>query len=386
MSQAQPVYVNGDLTGSQIGLSDPTLWDDNKTDEDETAVSTNYLTSGFKTYNSEHPANFFTSDHETWSADFSDVNENEVRLTRGAVVDYYINNNDISEATYEGKDLFTKYVTELAHTVRVGDKIEAFYAIPQHDTNYIFKGWYYDRENNNDTRPVQFGKDKYLPNKNIYAHWIKVEDVAQDAEDTYGLPAGYNGKYGGFDLAGVQIRKEMYDRNFDKITPGGMRFITTLSMDVVNEINAIQPNNIEYGYVAATHEGWINYHKDHEKLQYVSETANGIDTSSANATNENYFGFAKNIDCTSKQTNKNGVVRLDHKNYGEYLIYSLVITYEEETSNPDKKVLARPYIRYTDANGLERVAYSDYRGISNTIGGCYTSYKYVAEKMAPSGN
>ena len=171
-----------------------------------------------------------------------------------------------------------------------------------------------------------------------------------------------------------------------------MRFITSLNMDVVNEINKIKPNNIEYGYVAATHEGWINYHSEgvkhglDEKLKYVSETANGIDTSSAKATNENYFGFAKNVNCTSKQTNKNGVVRLDHKNYGEYLIYSFVITYEEETSNPDKKVLARPYIHYIDANGLERVAYSDYRGISNTIGGCYTSYKYVAEKMAPSGN
>ena len=380
LSLSKPVYVNGELTGSQIGLSDPTLWDDNKTDDDETAVSTNYLTSGFKTYNSEHPANFFTSDHETWSADFSNVNANEVRLTRGAVVDYYINNNDISEATYEGKDLFTKYVTELAHTVRVGDKIEAFYAIPQHDTNYIFKGWYYDRENDNDTRPVQFGKDKYLPNKNIYAHWIKVEDVEKDAEDQYLVPYE-SGKYGGFDLAGVQIRKEMLDHNFDMVTPGGMRFITTLSMDIVNQINAIKPNNIEYGYVAATDEGWIKYHKGYEKLQYVSKTANGINTLDP-AEDKDFFGFAHNINCTSKQTNKNGVVRLDHQNYDKYLIYSLVINYEDQGDEKSKDVLARPYIHYTDANGLERVAYSDYRGTS-TLGGCYTNYIAV-ENIAAS--
>ena len=91
-----PVYVNGDLTGSQIGLSDPKLWDDDLSDEADEAVSEDYLTSGFKTYNTGHPASFFTSDHETWSADFSDVNENEVRLTRGAEVNYYINNNDIA--------------------------------------------------------------------------------------------------------------------------------------------------------------------------------------------------------------------------------------------------------------------------------------------------
>lgn len=614
LSLAKPVYVIGDLTGSQIGLSDPTLWDDGLPDEDAEAVSTEYLTSGYKANNPEvHPSEYFTSDHETWIVDRSeqtkeetvdpssvtyreytvnrypyipasdpklnplygqnneyvyseinnpdidkissfndlynemkykysdtskytkstDVNNNgniylkysildstypttltiqkssnnnyatvtfsqspitgkggsvtyrvylndqtlyadtkelvykvydtydniskysydfsedyttksikyvntnppadtiyeyddygnltakleivggvsnytlkqktteiitgntdEVRLVR-ADINYHIN-NDVIDDKYDNNDIFTSYVKEaIGKDVKVGETIEEFYTIPEvvptaaNSCPYIFKGWYYDKENDNDTHPVQFGTDKYA--KDIYAHWIKVEDVEKDENDKNIVPY-QSGKYGGFDLAGVQIRKEMFDRNFDKITPGGMRFITTLSMDVVNQINAIKPNNIEYGYVAATHEGWINYHKGHEKLQYVSETANGIDTSSASSvktTDENYFGFAKNVNCTSKQTNKNGVVRLDHKNYGKYLIYSLVITYEAEGSNKDKKVLARPYIHYTDANGLERVAYSDYRGTNvntNVIGGCYTSYNYVAEKMAPSGN
>ena len=373
-----PVYVDGDLTGSQIGLSDPTLWDDGKEDTDETAFSEDYLTSGFKTNNNGHPANYFTSDHETWSADFSDVNENEVRLIRGAEVNYYINNEAIADKCYDGEDIFTQYVTQLAHTVRVGDKIEEFYPIPQHDNSYIFKGWYYDQNNEEDSQPVQFGTDKYLPNKNIYAHWIKVEDVEKDEEDQYLVPYA-SGKYGGFDLAGVQIREEMLDHNFDMVTPGGMRFITTLSMDVVDQINAIQPDNIEYGYVAATDEGWINYHDGYEKLQYVSKTANGINTLDPEE-DKDFFGFAHNINCTSKQTNKNGVVRFDHQNYDKYLIYSLVINYEDQGDEKGKDVLARPYIHYTDANGLERVAYSDYTGVSNVLGGCYTNYNTVAAK------
>ena len=321
---------------------------------------------------------------------------NEVRLVHRTKVDYHINNADIIDSSYDDgnpetdDDIFTSHVEQAINKdVKVGETIEEFYTIPEvvptsdNSCPYIFKGWYYDRDNDNDSRPVNFGTDKYA--KDIYAHWIKVEDVAKDEKDTYAPPANYHGIYGGFDLPGVQIRKEMRDYNYDDVpkTPGGLRFITSLSMDVVNQINAIKPNNIEYGYVAATHKEWIDYHKGHEKLQYVSETANGIDTSSANATNENYFGFAKNIDCTSRRANKNGVVALDHQNFGEYLLFSFVVTYEDAGSDKGKDVLARPYIHYTDANGLERVAYSEYRGASNTIGGCYTSYNTVA---AMAGN
>ncbi|WP_405345113.1 hypothetical protein [Ruminococcus sp.] len=261
-------------------------------------------------------------------------------------------------------------------------KVPVFYDLPAHD-GYIFKGWYLDKENNDDDSPISFDTI-YTASTDIYAHWIKVEDVAKDEEDQYLVPYA-SGKYGGFDLAGVQIRKEMMDHNFEEVTPGGMRFITSLSMDIVNEINAIKPNNIEYGYIAATSEGWINYHRKgveqlglDEKLKYVSETANGINTTNTTAKDEDYFGFAHNIDCTSKVANRNGVVPLDHQNYGEYLLYSFVATYENggETGY-NTNVLARPYIHYTDANGLERVAYSDYRG-TNVLGGCYTCYNAIA--------
>ena len=78
-----PVYVNGALTGSQIGLSDPKLWDDGLEDTDDSAVSEDYLTSGFKANNGDNiPSTFFTSDHLGWIADYSDVDTNEVRLVR----------------------------------------------------------------------------------------------------------------------------------------------------------------------------------------------------------------------------------------------------------------------------------------------------------------
>lgn len=78
LNKSKPVYVNGDLTGSQIGLSDPELW----ANSDDSA---GYLTSGYKTNNaSVVPSDVFTSDHQGWHADFSDVSgkENEVRLVK----------------------------------------------------------------------------------------------------------------------------------------------------------------------------------------------------------------------------------------------------------------------------------------------------------------
>ena len=260
----------------------------------------------------------------------------------------------------------------------VDGKVPAFYALPAHD-GYIFKGWYLDSENSDDDSPISY-QTVYTQSTDIYAHWIEVTDVEQDADDTNTLPGGET-EYGGFDLAGVQVREGIIDSNYGgERMPGGMRFVTSLSMDVVNQINGIKANNIEYGYVAATHEGWIGYHSSfpNKKLLYVSATANGVNTS-ASADNENYFAFAKNINCTSRLTNTAGIVDEDHRNYGDYLLYTLVITYDNcDDSSYDKNVLARPYIRYTDANGLERVAYSEYTGNSNVLGGCCTNYNAVA--------
>lgn len=588
LSVEKPVYVDGDLSNSKIGLSDPTLWDDGKEDTDADAVSTIRLTEGYKAYNdSLVPADAFTSDHESWYVDygekkteqgaiiggtytynartyaavsrrtgsktarntlvdvvakttfsngerastptelyneitaryteeyqrnntneyydpvsgdsisvypangyvyiyvnnslrlithasyqqyvdkghfalvffsgyldeaefsdeytektvvfdepidedetkyeFNDIGHmisktvcikssevadiqydtvttdytNEVRLVRKNTVDYHINNDEIIAASYNDNDdttdddIFTDEITAAGTTVTVGDTINKFYTIPEvvpTDTNscpYIFKGWYYDKENDNDSRPVQFGTDKYA--KDIYAHWIKVENVTKDENDLSMLQSGEI-TYGGFDLAGVQIRQSMLDKNFNEITPGGMRFITSLSIDVVKKINALQPdnpNNIEYGYVAAKYDGtsksWIDYHDGHEKLQYVSDGANGINTTNTTEKDEDYFGFAHNVKCTSSVANRvNNEVRRDHQNYDEYLLYSFVVTYEgADATGKDIDVLARPYIHYTDANGSERVAYSEYLGNANKIGGCCISYNDI---VAPSGN
>lgn len=315
---------------------------------------------------------------------------NEVRLVRKETVNYHINNQTIADAKYEGKDIFTDVITAAGTEINVGETIEKFYTVPevvptaQNTCPYIFKGWYYDKANDDDSHPVVFDTDTYTAGRDIYAHWITVDNVNKASADKYRLPNGNT--YGGFDLAGVQIRKGVIDTNFgEQKKPGGMRFITSLSKKVVNEINQLKKggNNIEYGYVTATdtNKGWINYHNaNSHKLQYVSESANGINTLNPKG-DETYFGFATNVNCTSQESNSNSkFVKEDHRSYDGYLLYTLVVTYEGATADDKaKNVLARPYIHYTDANGLERVAYSEYNGVSNMLGGCYTNYDSVVK-------
>ena len=76
LDKDHPVYVNGSLSGSSIGLSDPTLWNDNLSDIDSSAVSTAKLTSGFKENNEGiDPEDVFTSDHNTWVPDYGEKKE-----------------------------------------------------------------------------------------------------------------------------------------------------------------------------------------------------------------------------------------------------------------------------------------------------------------------
>lgn len=81
LDKDHPVYVGGSLNGSSIGLSDPTLWNDNLTDKDSSALSTAKLTSGFGDYNENiEPKDVFTSDHKTWIPDYGEKKEDSTSL------------------------------------------------------------------------------------------------------------------------------------------------------------------------------------------------------------------------------------------------------------------------------------------------------------------
>lgn len=78
LDKDHPLYVEGNLSGSQIGLSDPILWYDGVSDTAAGLESEIVLTDGFKDNNSNTlPYNVFTSDHETWFAWYGDKVDDE---------------------------------------------------------------------------------------------------------------------------------------------------------------------------------------------------------------------------------------------------------------------------------------------------------------------
>ena len=206
-----------------------------------------------------------------------------------------------------------------------------------------------------------------------------------------------NGKYSGFELFGVQIRPEaQFDENKGEYWYGGLRFITSISENLLTSIDALSDetvngNKVEYGFVTTAEStidtvadtDYMGIDKSTYKIQYKGENVNGVDTLLDNKTADerktpNNFRYVTNVDCTSKQGGygNNAKIKIDHQNFNDYRLATYVVTYKDHPENQSKKVVARAYLRYYDANGLLRTFYNDYGG-TNVYGGCSTSYETV---------
>ena len=187
----------------------------------------------------------------------------------------------------------------------------------------------------------------------------------------------------------------MYDENYTEETPGGLRFITSLSEELLRNIDALSSKpvstpegnvDVEYGYAVGT-EANINTFIDHYNvedttaytLQYKGENVNGKDTTGKERAVDQDFRYITNVNCT-KGTGK---IAKDHRNFTDYRLYTLVVTYEgASASKKAEKLDARSYIRYYDANGKLRVFYNTYK--KNTYyGGCMCSFNQVSSMALP---
>lgn len=308
---------------------------------------------------------------------------------------------------------------------------------------YVFAGWYHSESYLKDDElegagesldtPADFEKDTYLkkdagaadPDYHLYAKWIEVGTVSQQTTGNEIDTNDYGGaSLRGFGLAGVQIREEeLYDPNerdpgvggeeYNNAaikTPGGLRFVTSVSESLLTQVKGISKISsasaeaknfgVEYGYVVGTEmnlarfidgvgNSWEppitgNYKGvdlSKYRLQYNGGNVNGVDTTGKTSTADTDYRYITNVNCTSKQkaTADCGVVRYDHKNFNDYRLYTLVVTYDNDAESKSKKLDARSYMRYYDANGKLRVFYNDYKNNEGTTyyGGCMCSYDQV---------
>lgn len=285
-------------------------------------------------------------------------------------VTFHTNNNDSQTV-----DVFRIYAPGTEYPLNADGTITPFYDIPEftYDTHnrYIFKGWYLKDGTALDWTTV------FTQDTDVYAHWIEVADVAQEAADgKQNIP---NSTYAGFDLAGTQLRyaEANPDPYYDygaQGSGGGLRFIAVLSETVWEQILNIRPENestAEYGIVMAKTTTAKNNNETNDpdyQLQYAGVNVNGTDT-----TNE--YWYARNLKCSG--------LPLDHYNGSTYRLYTAVVTYKSYTAEtlPQGHAIAfltRPYLRYYDANGLYRTHYSNYTEQTHVFYGCSTSYDDVA--------
>lgn len=300
-------------------------------------------------------------------------------LTPGNVT-FYVNNiyslQEVFRVYYSG--LITLPEGEQCYQLNDDGTITSFYDLPElsyEDNNKcIFKGWYLDQDNENDTRPISWSTayPESTESVNIYAHWIYLSTVDQDADDPKELPAV--GVYNEYDLVGVQIRNAEKDDVEHYGTAGsGLRFITVFSESAYDQVNAIHSSNAsgaKYGFVmakTATAEKYAAQSADPEnyQLQYKDSNVNGVDTTTA-------FKYVQNVQCS-------GVT--DHMNFEDYRLYTAVVTYKNKEGEAlaqaqAQQLLARSYIRYYDANGLYRTYYNNYTG-TPSYHGCSASYSEV---------
>ena len=291
-------------------------------------------------------------------------------------VTFHSNNPDIKNDVFRTYYENGSVIPELGSSFELNSDatLDSFYDIPQFEylthNNYVFKGWYLDKDN--DSRPINWS-ETYTEDTDVYAHWILVEDVNKDANDT--KKYDNSGKYKGYDLLGVQIRDIEAESDTHYGEEGtGLRFVTALSENVYSQINALSSNNAsgaEYGYVVAKTATAKKYAGDKEgyTLQYKGNNVNGVNTTTD-------YKYVQNMKCS-------GVV--DHFNGSEYRLYTAVITYKnlDESalaSAHAQELVARSYIRYTDANGLFRTHYNNYTG-TNVYSGCSASFDLAKSLM-----
>ncbi len=326
--------------------------------------------------------NIVTADttHKGAFGAYEDESYNQIGTLR-AVIDickvvFHANNTEADcydQAT--SNDMFRTYYNSAVtlpqgeyYSLNQDGTINQFYDIPTFDYNthneYIFKGWY--------TAPDDSGEaidwsESYEGNTDLYAHWIKVGSVMKDAEDTKQTSGD---SYAGYDLIGAQIRDSAHDSMPHYGNPGsGLRFITVLSEDVYNQINAIKGNQAgaEYGFAVAKTSSAQSYAGNTEgyEIEYNGKNVNGVNTTAS-------YKYVKNMKCS-------GVV--DHFNGEDYRLYTAVITYNNLQGDALEAAYATPfvarsYIRYYDANGLLRTYYNNYTG-TQLFSSCNTSFAQV---------
>ncbi len=204
----------------------------------------------------------------------------------------------------------------------------------------IFAGWYKEAVTLDSTAAITNAAGSAATassikgNTTLYAGWIEIGEGNKS-----------------FELLGTQVR----------ITdPSGLRFITQIGTELIAQIEAVNSAN------------------ESLKPESTSDKGIGFGTVTTVASNIGSQMLIKDVNAStvSKGMVVSPAVKLFNKT-DEYLQYTCVVR-GIGTGNYETDIVARPYITYKDANGIERTYY--YTEADGAVGGGYSVSLYKAAK------
>lgn len=376
--------VNYDLKGGKINGSTTVApktnlyWNSADLGTVDTPTMTGYGFTGWKYEQTD------VTDETTYGELAKDDTVTQITLVaQWKTTKVYFHSNTDGKSTEQTDDIFRTYLYDGTgeYNVDANGTIKSFYDIPSVEKNTkIFAGWYYE-----DGTAYKW-TDVFAGETHLFAHWLDVGTVNKTADDKKETGSSV---YGGFDLFGTQIRDAEKDGNYPDgsgstpaFSASGLRFVTSVSDNLLKQLDSLSSSKPQYGYVLAKTNTAKKYsgNKADYQLEYKDKNVNGVDTTKD-------YSYVQNVNCTSQVGGYgSGAPAVDHFNSKAktYRIYSLVVTYDSKGNKTDEQIeqakqqdlLARSYIRYTDANGLLRTYYNDYTG-TNVFGGCSTSFNAV---------
>lgn len=220
---------------------------------------------------------------------------------------------------------------------------------------YLFTGWYTDPQaaEAHDTSKAALQSITITGDLLLYAGWIPVDQMAVDHDDPFATAPNVS-KFG---IAGAEL--------LPSEDATGLRFFARISTSLITEIESLNKAN--------------------KSLQPDKATDTGIGFGMV--VRMRSYTVAPLVKADGSYLYKGGAVTVPAQrtfaSYNGYILFNaFVCGYTSEYYKTD--FVARPYITYTDVNGLTHTYYFTATGAGSQGGGYYTSLYAEAEKMVAS--
>lgn len=203
---------------------------------------------------------------------------------------------------------------------------------------YIFTGWFTDEACKNALKAGSAISESVT----LFAGWQEIGEVTIGADD----PTSSLDTANAFELFGAQIR----------LQPNmGLRFCTRVSTKMLDSLKEATGNDAQYGHVLAFKDS-------------IADDSN----------------FVVGATTTSGKTVKERMSEYNYYVSDDYVVYTACIL-NIPLESYKKEIAARPFIKYTDANGVLRYHYFTETGSKNIGGAYYTSLYYFASYVYGNG-